>query len=106
MGITSYAFVKDDNIEQVNEKIEKLLQVKLPTGHNTVSWSQVKEVDSALAAAYAADTTNAALKKKAFALSVKVKDTTDIPVKVKTIKNHPVKQSVKPKDRVSFGPVF
>src|SRR3954463_6825729 len=41
MGIKSYAFIKDDNINEINESIEKLLKVKLPSSANitSVSWT-------------------------------------------------------------------
>lgn len=47
MGIKSYAFIKDDNINEINESIEKLLKVKLPSSANitSVSWSPVTDVD-------------------------------------------------------------
>ena len=47
MGIKSYAFIKDDNINEINESIEKLLKVKLPSSANitSVSWTPVTETD-------------------------------------------------------------
>jgi hypothetical protein len=47
MGIKSYAFIKDDNINEINESIEKLLKVKLPSSANitSVSWTPVTESD-------------------------------------------------------------
>ncbi|WP_207510862.1 hypothetical protein [Longitalea luteola] len=47
MGIKSYAFIKDDNINEINESIEKLLKVKLPSSANitSVSWTPVTDVD-------------------------------------------------------------
>ena len=47
MGIKSYAFIKDDNINEINESIEKLLKVKLPSSANitSISWTPVTESD-------------------------------------------------------------
>jgi len=53
MGIKSYAFIKDDNINEINESIEKLLKVKLPSSANiaSVSWTPVTDVDPEIAKA-------------------------------------------------------
>ncbi|HEX6427801.1 MAG TPA: hypothetical protein VF008_08955 [Niastella sp.] len=47
MGIKSYAFIKDDNINEINESIEKLLKVKLPSSANitSISWTPVTDID-------------------------------------------------------------
>jgi len=47
MGIKSYAFIKDDNINEINESIEKLLKVKLPSSANitSISWTPITETD-------------------------------------------------------------
>jgi hypothetical protein len=47
MGIKSYAFIKDDNINEINESIEKLLKVKLPSSANitSISWTPVTDTD-------------------------------------------------------------
>lgn len=53
MGIKSYAFIKDDNINEINESIEKLLKVKLPSSANitSVSWTPVTDTDPEIAKA-------------------------------------------------------
>lgn len=53
MGIKSYAFIKDDNINEINESIEKLLKVKLPSSANisSISWTPVTESDPEIAKA-------------------------------------------------------
>jgi hypothetical protein len=53
MGIKSFAFIKDDNINEINESIEKLLKVKLPSSANinSISWYPVTDVDPELAKA-------------------------------------------------------
>jgi hypothetical protein len=51
MGIKSYAFIKDDNINEINESIEKLLKVKLPSSANitSISWTPVTDTDPEIA---------------------------------------------------------
>lgn len=51
MGIKSYAFIKDDNINEINESIEKLLKVKLPSSANitSISWTPVTDTDPSIA---------------------------------------------------------
>lgn len=53
MGIKSFAFVKDDNINEINESIEKLLKVKLPSSANisSISWYPVTDTDPEIAKA-------------------------------------------------------
>jgi hypothetical protein len=53
MGIKSYAFIKDDNINEINESIEKLLKVKLPSSANisSISWTPVTDTDPEIARA-------------------------------------------------------
>lgn len=106
MDINSFAFVKDENIEEINERIEKLMQVKLISNSQPVSWTPVKDIDTALAAAWAADTTHASFKKKDFTPQGKIADTSNMQEKSVTKKDPPVKHSVKRKDEMSFGPVF
>jgi hypothetical protein len=47
MGIKSFAFIKDDNINEINESIEKLLKVKLPSSANitSISWTPITATD-------------------------------------------------------------
>jgi len=106
MDINSYSFVKDENIEEINERIEKLMQVKLISNSQPVSWTPVKDIDTVLAAAWARDTTHASFKKKDFTLQSKITDTSNIKEKLVTKKDPPVKHSIKRKDEMSFGPVF
>jgi hypothetical protein len=106
MGITSYSFVKDDNINEVNESIEKLMQVKLPGNKQTAYWKPVKEVDSVLAAAsrIMADnnlsTDDSTHKKKDFS-QLKSSDSSHI-----LSKTGRKKLINKPKEQVSFGPAY
>lgn len=105
MGITSYSFVKDDNINEVNESLEKIMQVKLPVNKHAVSWPPVNEVDSAqilLAAAAAKAKLVAEMntdKKKDF--SPINSDTSHI-----LSKTGRKKLINKPKEQVSFGPAY
>ena len=44
----SVCFIKDDNINEVNESIEKLLQVKLAANKQTLVWTAVTDIDPAI----------------------------------------------------------
>lgn len=102
MGISSYSFIKDDNINEVNESIEKLLQVRLPGNKQSLAWTAVTEIDAAVAAQDSLDMIS--LKKKVHT-SENLTDTT-AKIVVKTKKNPPLKRSVKQKQELSFGPVY
>jgi hypothetical protein len=106
MGINSYSFIKDDNINEVNESIEKLLQVRLPGNKQTLAWTAVTEIDAGIAAQDSIDMVS--LKKKVHTSENLTEVLTDtilhIPVKAK--KNPPLKRSVKQKQELSFGPVY
>ena len=110
MGISSYAFIKDDNINEINESIEKLMQVKLPGNNNPVSWKTVNEVDSALAKTAASLNMQAVLpgalpdntsKKKEYPIVNNLTDSSHI-----LSRNNRKKQISKQKEQVSFGPAY
>jgi hypothetical protein len=116
MGITTYRFIKDDNINEVRESIEKFMQVKIAGRVDSVSWQSIATIDSTLVVdnndAYnkiSARTgiTGAMLSKKkdGFLLN-RSADTFNIQGKATNIKNPPVKKITKPKQQVSFGPVY
>jgi hypothetical protein len=50
MGINNYRFIKDDNINEVRESIEKFMQVKIAGRIEPVQWTKITQVDSSLAA--------------------------------------------------------
>lgn len=102
MGIHSFSFIKDDNVNEVNESIEKLLEVKLPGNKQTLAWAKVTEIDAQLAAQDSLD--GLALKKKVHT-SENITDTVS-KTTVKAKKNPPLKRSVKQKQELSFGPVY
>lgn len=102
MGISSYSFIKDDNINEVNESIEKLLSVRLPGNKQTLAWTAVNDIDPAVAAQDSLDVL--ALKKKVLTPG-NITDTV-AKIQVKAKKNPPLKRSVKQKQELSFGPVY
>lgn len=82
MGIDTAAFIKNDNISEVTESIEKFMQVKISGKPAAVAWNYVAAADSATAP------------KKLAEAPVKKKD------------KPAVKQRLKEKDDVSFGPAY
>ena len=102
MGIDSCTFIKDDNVQELNEAIEKTMSVRLPGNHSTIAWTAVTDIDSMLAMTNSAML--AAAKKKDSLTLINATETSDI--RKKTTKNPPVKPSVKPKEQVSFGPAY
>jgi hypothetical protein len=105
MGITSFSFVKDDNINEVNESIEKLLQVRLPNNKQTVQWTAVTETDPMIAAA---DSAWQAAKKKVPTTAAIIDNApaTSNAVKKKKKKLPVTRQSLNEDDEVTFGPVY
>lgn len=103
MGVESFSFIKDDNVNEVNESIEKLLQVRLPGIPKTLAWTAVTDIDPVVAAQDSIDLVS--LKKKVHTSENFIDTAVNIPVKVK--KNPPLKRSVKQKrEEISFGPVY
>lgn len=102
MGINSYSFIKDDNINEVNESIEKLMSVRLPGNKQTLAWTAVTDIDPIVAAQDSLDIVS--LKKKVLTSENIIDTIAPIPVKAK--KNLPLKRSVKQKQELSFGPVY
>ena len=47
MGITNYRFIKDYNINEVRESIEKFMQVKIAGKVENIPWTKITEKDSA-----------------------------------------------------------
>jgi hypothetical protein len=50
MGINTYSFIKDDNINEVRESVEKFMQVKIAGRIEPVQWTKITEKDSSLSA--------------------------------------------------------
>ena len=50
MGINTYRFIKDDNINEVRESVEKFMQVKIAGRIEPVQWTKIIEKDSSLSA--------------------------------------------------------
>jgi hypothetical protein len=50
MGIHTYRFIKDDNINEVRESVEKFMQVKIAGRIEPVQWTTITEKDSSLSA--------------------------------------------------------
>jgi hypothetical protein len=48
MGIHTYRFIKDDNINEVRESVEKFMQVKIAGRIEPVQWTKITEKDSSL----------------------------------------------------------
>lgn len=48
MGITNYRFVKNDNINEVKESLEKFMDVKVAAKPVAVQWKKITTIDSSL----------------------------------------------------------
>ncbi|HYF31829.1 MAG TPA: hypothetical protein VD993_11980 [Chitinophagaceae bacterium] len=99
MGIDNYCFIKNDNINEVKESLEKFMQVKITSRIEPARWAGVTVADSAAVA------NGAGIDKPLTSLAVKKKDK---PVTASSNKrSRPLK---KPKSRqdeqVSFGPLY
>ncbi|MFT3826084.1 MAG: hypothetical protein QM731_19335 [Chitinophagaceae bacterium] len=108
MGISNYHFVKNDNINEIKESLEKIMQVRLAGTLKPLQWQMVTDIDSNLAAAQTealkdVATMNSPASKKKDS-EVANNDTSDI--HRKTANNPPAKTITKPKQQVSFGPVY
>lgn len=105
MGITSYSFVKDDNINEVNESLEKIMQVKLPVNKQAIHWKPVTDIDSVQMLAaniqLAEKTTADEADKKKELTSLTHSDSSHI-----LSKTGRKKLINKPKEQVSFGPAY
>lgn len=86
MGIDSCSFIKNDNISEVKESMEKFMQVKITGNVPPASWAFVSQTDSV---------------KTISAKSIS-RDTT------RQLASLPVKKKVKPvkTDEVTFGPAY
>ena len=120
MGISSYRFIKDDNINEVRESLEKFIPAKLSGKAAPVSWKMVTDTNPALrlipetaeegiaqADVVREDTNHgAASKKKDSFLLNKSSDSSNIPGKTTILKNPAAKTIPKQQKQVSFGPVY
>ena len=112
MGISSYRFIKDDNINEVRESLEKFIPVKLTGMASPVSWKMVSDTNPAYTVrpelpveAIAEASPAPAKKKDSFSLN-KLPDSSNIPGKITSIKNPAAKKITKQQKQVSFGPVY
>jgi hypothetical protein len=48
MGITNFRFIKDENINEVRESVEKFMQVKIAGKVESVPWTKITEKDSSI----------------------------------------------------------
>jgi hypothetical protein len=48
MGISNYRFIKNDNVNEVKESMEKFMEVKVPGKPLRVAWTKIDTVDSSL----------------------------------------------------------
>jgi len=48
MGISNYRFIKDDNVNEVKESMEKFMDVKLAGKIASVQWTKITTIDSSL----------------------------------------------------------
>lgn len=97
MGIESFCFIKNDNINEVKESMEKFMQVKITGKIENERWANVTVTDSVVkpGTPLTQDVSNLAVKKKV-----------ESAINVSDKKSRPLKRSVKSRhDEVSFGPV-
>lgn len=55
MGISNYRFIKDDNVNEVKESMEKFMEVKIPGKPVTIAWTKITTTDSSMIRPAAAD---------------------------------------------------
>ena len=97
MGIDNYCFIKNDNINEVKESMEKFMQVKVTGKIETTQWASVIVPDSV------SKTNN--LTQELSGAAVKKKVEPELTLSNKPSK--PVKKSSKSRrDEVSFGPLY
>ncbi|MFT3932958.1 MAG: hypothetical protein QM726_05020 [Chitinophagaceae bacterium] len=48
MGISNYRFIKDDNVNEVKESLEKFIDVKVAGKITTIPWTKITTIDSSL----------------------------------------------------------
>lgn len=95
MGIDSCTFIKNDNINEVRESMEKFMQVKIAGKVESASWTAVAVTDSAVVA------------KRIASLPVKKKDEVAVSLSATPAKTIKSKKKVKSgKEQVSFGPGY
>ena len=114
MGISSYRFIKDDNINEVKESLEKFIPAKIGGKATAVDWRMVTDTNPAYTVhaellpgstmATAAEPVPS--KKKDSFLENKSPDSANIPGKTTNIKNPAAKKITKQQKQVSFGPVY
>ena len=112
MGISSYRFIKDDNINEVKESLEKFIPAKLAGKAKPVDWKMVTDTNPALtihpepAAVPIAEAVPVPSKKKDSFLANKSTDSSNIPGKTTSKKNPAATKITKQQKQVSFGPVY
>lgn len=64
MGISNYRFIKDDNVNEVRESLEKFMDAKIPGKPSTLVWAKITTVDSSLLNPPSAETEHTAGKQQ------------------------------------------
>jgi len=114
MGISSYRFIKDDNINEVKESLEKFIPARLSGKATAVDWRMVTDTNPAYTVhpeVLAAGITTATAdpvppKKKDSFLGNNIPDSSNIPGKTTNKKNPAATKITKQQKQVSFGPVY
>ena len=112
MGISSYRFIKDDNINEVKESLEKFIPAKLNGKATAVDWKMVTDTNPAYTVHPAASPEGMATvepvpaKKKDSFIENKISDSANIPGKTTNTKNPAATKITKQPKQVSFGPVY
>ncbi|HEY0679404.1 MAG TPA: hypothetical protein VGD17_14060 [Chitinophagaceae bacterium] len=102
MGIDSCSFIKNDNISEVKESIEKFMQVKISGKVEPATWTYVARKDSSLLA----DAIRQPSGEQLMNDPVKKKDEPGSAAQSLKKNNSVKSRKRKEKDDVSFGPVF
>ncbi|MGB8194924.1 MAG: hypothetical protein WCF67_23515 [Chitinophagaceae bacterium] len=103
MGIDSCSFIKNDNINEVKESMEKFMHVRMNAKVEQTTWTAISAPDSIVKPAVANSGRSLA------SLPVKKKDEPAVTAQniqpMKT-KRQPLARKSKAKDQVSFGPAY
>ena len=97
MGIDNYCFIKNDNINEVKESMEKFMQVKINGKIDNAQWASVIVTDSV-------SKKNGNLSQDVSGMTVKKKVESVLTLSNKRSK--PAKKSTSRQDEVSFGPLY
>jgi len=118
MSIDTFSFIKNDNIGEVRESLEKFMQLKLTGKIEAASWTAISLPDStqlAMAGSHSLSKNIAAGSNSSSEGSLKKKDESAIdPNTYDKIASHtstsPTRQTgkrpIKDKEQVSFGPAY